>query len=327
MEVLYLSGVEENELAILRENLSDGIQVTAIPPSNKTEAMEKAGEFEVVIGARLGREFLEAARNLKYFIIPFAGIPPQDKEILPDFPNLKVLNSHFNAGHVAEHAWGLLLASARRLCPVHEKMKRGDWTPRYGHEWGVALSGKTLLIIGYGSIGKKLTRIARAFDMKVKAIKRTPGEAPELDFLGTARDLPALLPEADFIIVALPGTEGARSFLGTREFELMKDGVHIVNVGRGNVIDEDAFYEALKSGKLGGAAIDTWWIYPPDAESRSSTYPSKHPVWEFENVLFSPHRASHVEGREEDRMRDLAGILNSIARGEPLNVVNLEEGY
>jgi phosphoglycerate dehydrogenase-like enzyme len=316
MKALYLSEIAENELEVLRDLLKGGILIEAIEPDRKQEILERAGEFDVVIGARLGREFLEKAKNLKYFIIPFAGIPPQDMEILPDFPGITVMNSHFNARYVAEHAWALLLASVKRLCQTHEKLKRGDWTPRYEHQWSRALA-----------VGRELAGMAKAFGLTVKAVKRNPGEAPEIDFLGTPEDLPGLLPEADYIIVSLPGTQAAKGLIGSREFDLMKDGVHIVNVGRGTVIDEDAFYEALESGKLGGAGIDTWWVYPKDSESRAHTFPSRHPVWEHENVVFSPHRASHVSGREPERIRDMARLLNSIAAGKPVNVVNIEEGY
>lgn len=327
MKVLYMSNVQEDELRLLTGLVDKEIEVVVIPPEMKDDAIERAGEFDVVIGARIGREFLQKTGKLKYLVIPFAGLPPQEMEVLPEFAHLTILNSHFNAQYVAEHAWALLLASVKKLCPVHERLKRGDWRPRYEHRWGTALTSKTLLVLGYGSVGRTVARVGKAFGMTVKAIKRTPGKAPEIDFLGTPADLPALLGEADFIVVALPGTESTKGLLGQREFESMKEGVHIVNVGRGTVIDEDAFYEALKSGKVGGAGIDTWWVYPKDKESRSDTSPSKHPLAQFKNVVFSPHRASHVAGREVERMRDLAEILNSVARGRPLNVVNLKEGY
>jgi phosphoglycerate dehydrogenase-like enzyme len=327
MKALYYSGIDESELALLKSLVADDIILEVIPRDEKEKALKRAGEFDIVVGARIGRDFLEKASSLKYMVIPFAGVPPQDLEILPDFPDITLLNSHFNARYVAEHAWALLLASVKRLCATHEKMKRGDWTPRYTHNWGSALSGGNLLLIGFGGIGKELAKIAKAFKLSVKAIKRTPGDAEEINFLGTREDLPELLPEADYIIVSLPGSENAKGFLGKREFELMKEGVHIVNVGRGQVINEDAFYEALKSGKIGGAGIDTWWIYPKDKETREHTYPSKHPIWEFHNVIFSPHRASHVEGREAERIRDIARIINSIASGNPCNVVDRDQGY
>jgi phosphoglycerate dehydrogenase-like enzyme len=302
-----------------------GVEVSTCATAE--DALRCAAEFDVAIGARVGGEFLDAARNLKYLVIPFAGIPARDMEILRAFARVRVLNSHFNAAHVAEHAWALLLASVKRLCPIHEKFKRGDWTARYGHVWSDALAGGCLLILGYGAVGRAIAGIAGCLRVRVRAVKRTPGSAPEIESLGGGEDLHAFLPWADFIIVALPGTARTRGLLGRREFELMKQGVHVVNVGRGEVIDEEAFYGALKSGKVAGAAIDAWWVYPGDEKSRSCTAPSRYPFHEFENVVFSPHRASHVRGREEDRIKDLARILASIAAGAPVNVMDLNEGY
>lgn len=327
MKVLYMNEKEEEDLAYLRELIDREIEIIMIPPEDEDEMIERADEFDALIGARVPREFLEEAEELDYFIIPFAGIPVQDKETLPDFPELTVINSHFNYIYVAEHAWALLLASAKNLCSMHNRLKEGDWTPRYEHRWGRALEGKTLLILGYGAIGKAVGRIAKAFKMKVKAVRRSGGEAEEIDHIGDNSELPDLLAESDFIVVTLPLTDKTEGYLGTDEFDAMKEGVHIVNVGRGPVIDEEAFYRALKSGKLGGAGIDTWWIYPPDKESRSDTFPSDYPLDEFDNVIFSPHRGSHVKEREKRRMEDLADILNSLNRGEEVNVVDVEEGY
>ena len=327
MEVLYYNQKESEDIDNLRELTDEDISITVIPPDEKEKAVESAEEFDAVIGARIPRKFLEKASNLEFFIIPFAGIPVQDKDNLSDFPDLKVINSHFNKKYVSELAWALLLASTKKLCPIHNKMKKGDWTPRYEHEWGLGLEGNELLILGYGEIGKRIAKVGKAFDMEVKAVKKTPGEDDTVDRLGTNEDLHDLLPKADFIIVTLPLTDETEGYLGKDEFDLMKDGVHIVNVGRGPVIDEEAFYKALESGKVAGAGIDTWWIYPPDEESRSDTLPSNYPIHEFDNVVFSPHRGSHVKDREDKRMKDLANILNSLNKSEIVNLVDVEEGY
>ncbi|NIQ07129.1 MAG: hypothetical protein GWO20_15805 [Candidatus Korarchaeota archaeon] len=326
MRVVFLYDVEAQELEVLRENLRKDIDITSIQRTEKDLFLKQANRFDALVGARVPKEFLEPATNLKYFIIPFAGIPKEDKKTLSEFPNLTILNCHYNAPFVAEHALALLLASARKVCSIHNQLKNGDWTPRYEREWGVTLRKKTLLILGYGKIGEYLAEMTKGLGMVVKAIKRTPGKAPELDFLGTNEDLHRLLPEADFIVCTLPETESTRGYLGEKEFELMKEGVHLVNVGRGPVIVEEAFYEALKSGKLGGAGIDTWWVYP-DEDARSNTFPSHYPLDDFENVVFSPHRASHVRERERYRMQRLARILNSLASGVFINVVDLEAGY
>ncbi|MBS3816538.1 MAG: hypothetical protein KGY76_03125 [Candidatus Thermoplasmatota archaeon] len=326
MKVLYLSVFEEEEID-LEEGLKEGIEIERLPPDEKEKAVESAEEYDAIIGARIPREFLKKAENLDYFIIPFAGIPPQDKDKLKDFPDLTVVNSHFNSQFVAEHAWTLLLASVKNLIPIHEKLKEGDWTPRYEHRWSRRLIDQTLLILGYGEIGRALGKIGKSFSMDVKAVKRTPEEADVIDEIGTEEKLDEFLPEADFIISTLPETENTKGYLGEEEFDLMKEGVHLVNVGRGPVIDEEALYNALKSGKLGGVGIDVWWNYPPDEESRSDTFPSNYPLNEFDNVIFSPHRGSHVRDRERYRINDLQDILNSLKEGEEVNVVDIDREY
>jgi len=316
----------ENKLS-LRGRTDDDIEIVEISPANKKKAIERAEEFDVVIGARIPREFLEKAVNLDYFIIPFVGIPPQDKEKLPDFPDLTVLNSHFNYWMVAEHAIALLLTSIKNIIPTHKKMKKGDWTPRYEHQWSKGLRDKNLLILGFGEIGEEIARLLQPFKISINAVKRTEEESDLLDHLGTNDDLHDLLPKADYIICTLPETEDTRGYLGEDEFDLMKEGVHIVNVGRGPVIDEEALYNSLKSGKVGGAALDTWWIYPPDDESRDDTFPSNYPLDEFDNVIFSPHRSTHIKEREKYRIKDLADTLNKLNKGEEVNVVDIERGY
>lgn len=327
MKVLHMSPFkDENELS-LKDRTDDSIEIVEISPDEKEKAIERAEEFDVIIGARIPREFLEKAVNLDHFIIPFVGIPPQDKDTLPDFPDLTVLNSHFNYWMVAEHAIALLLASVKDIIPIHKKMKRGDWTPRYEHRWSKGLRDKTVLILGFGEIGEEIARLLQPFKMDIKAVKKSPGKSELVDCLGTNKELHELLPEADYIICTLPETENTKGYLGEEEFELMKEEVHIVNVGRGPVIDEEALYNSLKSGKVDGAALDTWWIYPPDKESRDDTFPSNYPLDEFDNVIFSPHRSTHIKEREKYRMQDLADTLNKLNKGEEVNVVDIEEGY
>ncbi len=327
MKVLHMSPFTTKSDISLRDRTDERVEIVELDPDEKDKAIERAEEFDVVIGARIPRKFLEKAVNLKYFIIPFVGIPPQDKETLPDFPHLTVINSHFNYWMVAEHAFALLLASVKNIIPIHQKMKKGDWTPRYEHQWSQALRDNTLLIVGVGAIGKEIARIAKAFHMTITAVKKTPDESDLVDCLGTNDDLHGLLPDADYIICTLPETEETRGYLGKKEFDLMKNGVHIVNVGRGPVIDEEALYHALTSGKVGGAALDTWWIYPPDEDARTNTFPSNYPLDTCENVIFSPHRATHIDQRAKYRIKNLAMILNNLVEGNEVNVVDVNRGY
>lgn len=324
MKVIYVNQKEEHLMDYLQELIDDDIEVIN---ATKEEAVDRAQEFHGVIGAWIPIEFLNKAVKLKYFIIPFSGVPEHDKENLREFPDITVINSHFNKKYVAEHAWALLLASAKKICYTHDKMKKGDWTPRYEHHMGTELEGKCLLILGYGAIGRVIGKIGKAFEMEVLAINRSGGSAPEIDYLGKENELPDLLHKADFIVITLPLTDDTEGILGHNEFQRMKDGVHVINVGRGPVIDEEAFFGALESGKIGGAALDTWWVYPTDEGARDSTFPSNYPIDKYDNIVFSPHRGSHVRGREKKRIEELADILNDLNKGKERNVIDLDRGY
>ena len=323
----FKSLFDEEEEVKLSELVPPEIEVIELSGDEEEKMIDMAEDVDAVIGSRISREFLEKAENLKYYIVPFVGIPYTDKKKLRDFPDIKVFNSHFNYWMVAEHAFSLLLASAKKLVPIHAKMKEGDWTPRYEDGTGRGLRNKTLLLLGFGEIGKEIARMANSFNMEINAVKRTPGESELVNKLTTNEDLPELLNEADFIISTLPETDETRGYLSSEEFEQMKKGVHIVNVGRGPVIDEKALYEALKSGKVEGAGLDVWWNYPDDKESRTDTFPSDYPLGEFNNVIFSPHRATQIKERNRYRIKNLADILKSILKGEEINLVDLERGY
>ena len=327
MRVVYWSDVEDKDLQFLKQDLHEDIELTNIPRDDEDGLIEKADQFDAVIGAWVPYEFLERAENLKYFIIPFAGVPTKDRENLRDFSEVTVINSHFNSWLVAEHAWTLLSALVKRICPIHDRLKKGDWTPRYDHWWGRTLKAKHLLLLGCGAIGRDIAKIAKVFDMDVSAVKRTYEDIPNVDRVGTDEDLHDFLSKADFVICTLPFTEETEGYVGEKEFEVMKEDSYLVNVGRGPVIDEKALYKALKEDKIAGVAIDTWWNYPEDEDSRKNTAPSDHPLNEFDNVVFSPHRSTHVEERERYRMKSLIKILNSLNEGKMINVVDIERGY
>lgn len=325
MKFLYVYDLENKHIGYLRELIDQGIELDHVTSLE----LEKVtpGEYQGLICGFIPEKFLREAVDLKYFVIPFAGIPQKNRSVLERYPDITVMNSHFNSRFVAEHGWALLLASSKKIVYSHEKLKVGDWTPHYDFQHSQSLEGKTLLLLGYGHLGREITRFARAFDMRVEAIKRTPSQDSSLDFLGTPEELHSRLPLADFIMVLLPMTDETTNFLDREEFALMKDGVILINIGRGEVINEGALYHALDTGKLGGVALDTWWIYPESKEGYGNTMPSEYPFHLHDNVIFSPHRSAHVEIRESTRMRSVANILNSIYQGEPVKTVDINRGY
>ncbi|TYB31517.1 MAG: hypothetical protein FXF47_04145 [Candidatus Mcinerneyibacterium aminivorans] len=323
MKVLCLIDYDKKLKNYFRARLNKQIKIKFLS-KEKLDKVKNYEQFNCLIGHRIDKNDLEKFRNLKYYIIPFAGVPEKDRKNLKKIKNVILLNSHFNSIFVAEHAWALLLSLMKKIIPAHEKLKRGNWNFRYENNLSNYLFGKNLLLAGHGAIGKKIHNFAKSFNMNVLAVKKHESDK---QFVFTPHKVKYLLPQIDIIISSLPLTKDTIHFFSFKEFDLIKKGVFVVNVGRGEIISQRALFNALENDKLGGAAIDTWWNYPKNKASRSNTFPADYPFNKFENFIFSPHRASHVENREEYRITDLSKILNSIINQKVVNKVEIDHGY
>ena len=136
------------------------------------------------------------------------------------------------------------------------------------------------------------------------------------------------IPEADFLILALPLTSESKGRIGEKELRLLPPTAVIVNIARAAIIDEAALYQALKENRIFGAGLDVWFNYPGTPEERLGTPPGDYPWHTLDNLVMSPHRAGHVRETEAMRMKALADLLNEGARGKVLpNRVDLELGY
>jgi phosphoglycerate dehydrogenase-like enzyme len=183
------------------------------------------------------------------------------------------------------------------------------------------LAGKTLGILGYGRIGRRVAHLAQAFDMTVRAIRQRPteGDAGGVAFLGGPDALDDVLSAADYLAITLPLTPATRGLLGHRELRLMKPTALLVNVARAEILDETALYDALARGTIGGAALDVWYRYPTDP---GPLLPSSRPFHELHNVLMTPHVAGWTEGTLDARARLIAENVARVARDEaPLNLI------
>ena len=312
-------------LADLQSQLADNIHLTT------GEDLAGLARCDILVGGRPSRDQLTASPTLRAIVIPWAGLPPETRALLADFPAVAVHNLHHNAAPVAELALALLLAAAKSIVPYDQALRRHDWTPRYTDSREVLLlAGKTALILGYGAIGRRVAVALQALGMTVLATRRHPPFAPD----GAAAELhppealPALLPRADALIVALPLTPETEGLLGTAELALLPTHGVLVNIGRAAIITEQALYEALRDGRLAAAGLDVWYQYPAGEAARDHTPPANLPFGELPNVVLSPHRAGHAVETEPLRMAHLANLLNSAAAGQTIpNRVDLRSGY
>jgi phosphoglycerate dehydrogenase-like enzyme len=299
------------------------------PDIELTVGQEIAPETTILVNGRPTREQLDNLPHLQAVIVPWAGLPRTLAAIASDYPHLAIHNLHHNAIPVAELALTLLLAAAKQVVPLDQSLRQGDWRPRYD-QWGTSLllRGKTVLILGYGAIGRQVACYCQALGMRVTALRRQPGN----DHDGVAEICPAsalheLLPQSQAVIVCLPKTPETIGYLSTAELALLPDGAVLVNIGRGEVIDERKLYEELKNGRI-SAGLDVWYNYPDSEAARARTPPANYPLHELDNVVFSPHRAGATDQTNMLRMEHLSELLNAAADGRPMpNRVDLAQGY
>lgn len=246
--------------------------------------------------------------------------------------------SGVHAGAVAEYALTVMLALAHRVPRMLEWQARGGWPPD-ADRWRLfvpaELRGAVLGIVGYGSIGRELARMAvAALGMRVLACKRDParraddgyvlpgtgdpaGALPEA-WLGP-EDLPRLLAESDVVVLSAPLTSRTRAMIGAREVALMKPSAWLVNVGRGATVDETALAGALARGRIAGAAVDVFAQEPP---------PPGHPLYGVDGVILSPHVSGFLPSYDDRCVELFAENLRRHLAGRPLlNLVDRNAGY
>lgn len=208
-----------------------------------------------------------------------------------------------NAAPVAEFTIGAMIALARRIVPAHISTAAGGWEKNEVWKRSVMVSGKTVGIVGLGSIGKGVARRLAGFDCRILYHNRTPLPAAEEQALGVEyRALDALLAESDIVSLHCPLSPETKGMIDARAFGLMKRGALLVNVARGGVVVEADLIRALEDGTLAGAAVDVFEAEPP---------PKDHPLLRMPNVIVTPHTASTAF---ENSRKGVAHWLDNILR-------------
>ncbi|GAC1450552.1 MAG: D-2-hydroxyacid dehydrogenase [Ktedonobacterales bacterium] len=237
---------------------------------------------------------------------------------------------------IAEYVLAVTLAHLHRVPRMLEWQGRGQWPPdaeRYPLFVPLELWGKTLGIVGYGSIGRQVARLAKGCGMRVLALQRGedhrdrgfvfPGvgdpEGTLPDRYYPPDELEGLLRESDIVVIALPLTPATRGLFGEAAFRAMKADAYLVNVARGPICDEAALIRALEERWIAGAALDVFWREP---------LPPEHPLWRLPNVILSPHVTGFTPHYDERGAQIFEENLRRYIAGEPLfNLVDKAQGY
>src|SRR2546421_1460791 len=290
---------------------------------NYDRLAEELPDTDIFVGYSLRPEQLKAAQKLKWIHSTAAGVAQLMYPELRDSGIMVTNPSGIFSVPMAEHTIGLLLALARNFPDSLRGQDRARWSQQ--EIWDkpqhlTELSGKVLLIVGYGSIGREVAKRAKAFDMEVWGVTRSgDGDRSDAQKIFPAARLQEALPDADYVLLSAPETLETKRLIGSAQIARMKHGARLINVGRGSLLDEAALIQGLESGALGGAALDVTLTEPLPAES---------PLWKAPNLFITPH-TSGVSDRLWDRQ---AAILIKLLERwfdhrELFNCVDFARGY
>ncbi len=282
------------------------------------EALETAAECEVLYG--MAPKCLAAAKRLRWFCIPFAGV---DRFTAPGLVPEGVLVTNSAGAYgpaIAEHVVMVSLMLLRREDRVFRRMEKRFWQKEKSMD---SLEGRSIVVAGTGDLGRTCAGRLRAFGPRaVIGISRSGrGAGQAFDRVYPVSEAEKALPEAELLVMTLPGTAETENFLSEERMALLPRGAYVVNVGRGRSLDEKALAARLRDGRLAGAALDVMRHEPLEADD---------PLWEVPNLLLTPHCAGDmtVRGTRERCAHFFLEDLDNYAHQRNLrHLVSLERGY
>lgn len=240
---------------------------------------------------------------------------------LNDLAAKDILMTSANGVHaypISETIFALMLGLTRKIHSYVANQQDKTW-----HHAGLQLEihEKTLGIVGVGAIGRETAKIAKAFGMTVLGVRNSDKSEEYVDNMFTSDQLNDVLPQCDYVVVTLPLTNNTRHMFGAEQFERMKESAFLINIGRGEVIDEKTLVHALLEGQIAGAGLDVFETEPLGGDS---------PFWDMDNVIITPHTAGSTEHYDKRVLDDIfIPNLKAYLQGETpsINLVDYEKGY
>lgn len=301
---------QDDDFALMAQKLGEVAQVSVAVGTDPD-----LSNCDIFIGKRLSKAQLDGAPHLQAAFAYKTGV---DEFAMDEMQKrgIPLYNSHVNSACIAQYAFALALAITARIVEFDKNLRQGNWT--VGECWN-SLYNMKVGIVGYGSIGKEVKKLLEANNISAYTIDR--GKTYDIP---TVDNLFALCDLCDLLIIALPKTAETTDMFNAEAFSHLK-GKYIVNVGRGNCIDEEALYQSLKKGELAGAAIDTWRI---KSRSEKKLFPSRKHFEKLNNVLLSPHKAMQIGNGHSLYVADVTDNVLGYLSGAPArNPVDLTKGY
>lgn len=302
--ILIADPIAGEGIALLEQEAEVDVR-TGLSPGELREALAGYEALVVRSEATVTADALSNAGRLQIIARAGTGVDNVDLEAATERGIVVVNAPRGNTIAAAEHAFALLVSLARHIPRADRSLRGGEWRRR--DFMGAELRGRTLGLVGFGPIGSEMARRALAFEMNVVAhdpfvpverVRALGAEPVEID---------RLYGESDFISVHTPLTASTRGMIAREQFAAMKDGVRLVNAARGGIIDENDLLDAVRSGKVAGAALDVFTSEPP----------GEHPLFEEERIIVTPHLAGSTVEAQERIAVDIAEQVLDVLAGRP----------
>ncbi len=311
MKVLIADAIHDAGKEVLREiaEVDNGGKLTP------EQLLEKASDADAIIvrsATKITKEVIDAAKKLKVIGRAGVGVDNIDLDAATARGIIVVNAPEATSITVAEHTMGLMLAMARKIPFAASSMKSGKWEKK--KFMGMELRDKTLGVLGLGRIGSEVVRRALAFGMKIQAFDPYISEKAAKDLGVALADFDKVVSTSDFLSIHVPLTDQTRNIIGKKELSKMKNDAVLINCARGGIVDEEALYDAIKSGQIAGAAVDVFAKEPMEDS----------PLAGLDNVILTPHLgASTEEAQKYASLIVCEEVVKVLKKVPPKNVVNM----
>ena len=308
--------------AACRQELGTGCELLFRPDLAPAEWDAARGRARVLIAwnprIEITADDVAAMTSLSFVQLLTAGVDHVPLQLFPrDVPVAS--NAGAYAGPMAEFALAIALAAAKRLPVEHREMREGRFNQFVDNK---TLDGAACAILGFGGVGRATARLFRALGAEIHAINRSGETDEEVAFIGTLAALEDVLRGADVVVVSLSLTGATAGLIGAHELGWMKDDAILVNIARGEIVDQDALYRHLVDNERFFACLESWWIEPV----RHGEFRIDHPFLDLPNVIAAPHNSASVPGAQVEAVRQGARNVRRWLDGEaPRNLLGADE--
>ncbi len=283
------------------------------------DEQDKLQDAEIIVtyGEDLTDEQIKRAEKLKWIMVASAGLEKMPFKAIKA-KNILVTNAKgIHKVPMAEFTLGLMLQHVKNFTSIKKQEEQQNWSRRLPMS---ELYGKTVLILGAGAIGGELARLAKAFNMNVIGVNRSGKEVENVDQVLTISAIDDVLNKADFIISVLPSTNETKYLLTDSHFNKMKQSAVFINIGRGDLVDEEVLLKAIQEKKIDHAYLDVF---------REEPLPKDHQFWSMDGITVTPHISSITKNYQPRALDIFKQNLNTYINKENhfINVIDVEKGY